>query len=75
MKCKCCNGSGKARDHVREGAELKKLRRSEGLSLRAAAKQLGISASLLHKMESGERAISLPMRGNTENLFSDQAHA
>lgn len=72
MKCKCCKGSGQARDHKKEGADLRKFREAAGLSLRRTAKLLEISPSMLSKMESGERVIPFGCLRRAVLLFTNE---
>ena len=54
-KCPRCNGTGKEPNHARIGAELKLLRMTSGITLRAMARKLGISHGFLHQLEAGSR--------------------
>ena len=69
MKCKCCNGTGRGRNHRREGARLKSLRKSKKISLRKFAGIIGVSPGMLSLIEAGKRAISEELSLRILNLF------
>ncbi len=52
MKCPKCNGTGRIPDPER----LRKVRLKKGLSLRAMAESIGVSAAYLSDVELGRRA-------------------
>ncbi len=48
---------------------LREAREANGQSLRGAARELGVDASYLSRVESGERSPSLGLRERAENLY------
>lgn len=48
---------------------LRKAREAKGQSLRGAARELGIDASYLSRVESGERSLSAGLRERAESLY------
>ena len=48
---------------------LRKAREAKGQSLRGAARELGVDASYLSRVESGERLLSAGLRERAESLY------
>lgn len=55
-ECGKCWGTGQVIDHKRLGREVRRRRLRAGVSLKAAAINLGISSAFLSYLESGKRA-------------------
>lgn len=55
MKCGACGGTGRVADPRAVGAELRQLRVAAGLTLRAVARELGLSAPYICDLEHGRR--------------------
>ena len=54
-KCRKCKGSGTEIDDAAVGAEMRKLRASKNITLKAIAHTLGVSASYICDLERGYR--------------------
>lgn len=63
MKCKRCWGTGREPDHVALGREARRYRQDLYVSLRARARELGVTPSMLSALETGKRTW-------TEELFN-----
>jgi hypothetical protein len=53
--CHCCDGSGTETDNLKLGRSLSGLRLRKGITLRALARELGISHTYLWQLENGKR--------------------
>jgi cytoskeletal protein RodZ len=56
--CGTCGGSGKVPDPVFVGQKMRRLRNSEGKTLRAVARAMNLSAAYLSDLELGRRGWS-----------------
>lgn len=56
LACRTCNGTGFEPDHQQIGREMRARRMVAGLSLRAVAQEMGVSAAYLSDLELGHRA-------------------
>lgn len=56
--CGTCGGSGRVPDPVFVGQKMRKLRKSEGKTLRAVARAMDLSAAYLSDLELGRRGWS-----------------
>jgi transcriptional regulator with XRE-family HTH domain len=54
-QCDTCHGTGLVRDHVKTGAAMKLLRKSNNVSLREMARRLNFSAPYISDLEHGNR--------------------
>lgn len=68
-KCAHCNGSGLAPDLRAEGVELRRARKAAGLSLRALASHLNLSAAFLSDVERGNRRLSSKNRKRLQTVL------
>lgn len=53
--CHCCSGSGREQDDAEIGKRFAAIRKSNGMSLREAARRMGISHTYLSQLEQGHR--------------------
>jgi transcriptional regulator with XRE-family HTH domain len=53
--CHCCDGTGQETDNVKLGRALSGLRLRKQITLRAFARELGISHTYLWQLENGKR--------------------
>ena len=53
--CHCCDGSGQETDNVKLGRSLSGLRLRKAYTLRAFAREMGISHTFLWQLENGKR--------------------
>ncbi len=54
-KCHCCEGSGRAQNHLLTGLKMRDLRLRNGLGLREVARYMGVSHTYLYHLEIGVR--------------------
>lgn len=70
-KCHACHGSGHAIDHAALGLKLRKLREKSGKFPKEVSMAMGISLSMLCRLEQGRRRWTEDLRQSFLDAVSD----
>jgi transcriptional regulator with XRE-family HTH domain len=69
MKCDKCGGTGKIESPVLAGSFRRKIRKQYGLTLRAVATKMGVSAAYVSDLELGRRNWSPAVSAQYDNAM------